>query len=338
MKKLTLLIICSWFSMLYTYSQDVIYKPEGALIQSLRNDDKSEIMISGCRDGLKMDNINNLYGDYWGFYLVGTVDNLSNITVKPYCSAERIALRKGCGYVAYYNNGSDRDRYVRIHVTDMISSTTGEIIGATLLYQTNYQNDDEKRATEQRRAERETATIFWNGDAVPDAALRKILLGKFDTDNDGKISQVEASKKNSLQIQGGSQMNFRETGITNLTGLTSLTFTETNFTGEIKPALPNLQLFVLQGNGPTISLLDFTGCQNIDTVKVGKVNIDKMNLKNCKRLRLLNFYSKYYTTINELLDISGCSSLKDFDTWNVRGKLLDASKCISFEPIEKNKF
>jgi hypothetical protein len=62
----------------YTYSQDVIYKPEGALIQSLRNDDKSEIMISGCYDGLKMDNINNLYDNYWGFKI--------RISTRAFCS------------------------------------------------------------------------------------------------------------------------------------------------------------------------------------------------------------------------------------------------------------
>lgn len=43
----------------------------------------------------------------------------------------------------------------------------------------------------QARAEREASKIFWNGDAVPDATLRKILLGKFDTDKDGKISQTD---------------------------------------------------------------------------------------------------------------------------------------------------
>lgn len=325
MKKLTLLIICTCFSMLYTYSQDVIYKPEGALIQSLRNDDESEIMIPGCNDGLKMDNINNLYGNYWGFYLVGTVDNLSNITVKPYCSARRIALQKGCGYVANYNDGRG-DVYVRIYVTKMVTSTSGEIIGATLLYQTNYQSKYEMERAAQARAEREASKIFWNGGAVPDATLRKILLGKFDTDNDGKISQVEAAKKNSLQIQGGSRMTFYETGIANLTGLTSLTFTETNIAGEIKPSLPNLHRFVLQGNGPTISLLDLTGCQNIDTVKVGRVDIDKMNLRNCKSLRSLDFSSKYYTTINELLDVSGCTALSgDIDLYGVRGKSFDFS-------------
>lgn len=324
MKKLTLLIICSWFSMLYTYSQDVIYKPEGALIQSLRNDDESEILIPGCYHGLKMDNINNLYGNYWSFYLVGTVDNISNITVKPYCSARKIALEKGCGYVANYNDGRG-DVYVRIYVTKMVTNTSGEIIGATLLYQTNYQSKEEMERAAQARAEKEASKIFWNGDAVPDASLRKILLGKFDTDKDGKISQVEAAKKNSLEIQGGNRMAFYETGIANLTGLTSLTFTETNITGEIKPALPNLHRFVLQGNGPTISLLDLTGCQNIDTVKVGKVYINKMNLRNCKSLRSLDFSSKYYTTINDLLDVSGCTALKDCYFDDVRGKSFDFS-------------
>ena len=327
MKKLTLLIICSWFSMLYTYSQDVIYKPEGALIHSLRNDGKSELYIPGCGNALKMDDMNNLYGDYWSFYLVGTVESLSDITVKPYCPASKIGLRKGCGYVGYCSRDDcNRGIYIRFYVTEMVTSTSNEIIGATLLYQTNYQSKDEMERAVQARAEREASKIFWNGDAVPDATLRKILLGEFDTDNDGKISQVEAAKKNSLQIQGGNRMAFYETGIGNLTGLTSLTFTETNITGEINPALPNLQRFVLQGNGPTISLLDLTGCQNIDTVKVGKAFIDKMNLRNCKRLRMLNFYSEYYTTINELLDVSGCTALKDCGLYPLRGKLLDFSE------------
>jgi hypothetical protein len=207
----------------------------------------------------------------------------------------------------------------------MIASTSGEIIGATLLYQTNYQSKYEMERAAQARAEREASIIFWNGDAVPDATLRKILLGKFDTDNDGKISQVEAAKKNSLQIQGGNRMAFYETGIANLTGLTSLTFTETNITGEIKPTLPNLHRFVLQGNEATISLLDLTGCQNIDSVLVRKANIDKMNLRNCKSLRSLDFSSKYYTTINDLLDVSGCTALKDCYFDDVRGKSCDFS-------------
>lgn len=340
MKKLTLLIICSWFSMLYTYSQDVIYKPEGALIQSLRNDDESEILIPGCYHGLKMDNINNLYGNYWSFYLVGTVDNISNITVKPYCSARKIALEKGCGYVANYNDGRG-DVYVRIYVTKMVTSTSGEIIGATLLYQTNYQSKEEMERAAQARAEREASKIFWNGDAVPDASLRKILLGKFDTDKDGKISQVEAAKKNSLEIQGGTRMAFSETGIANLTGLTALTLKNTSIKGNIVLGLPNLHSFSLADNQNRLDKLDLTGCTNIDSIWIGSTNIIEVNLRNCKKLKYLDFYSKYYSTIDEQLDISGCTALEGINNeYCVRGKVLNASGCtalIYFDTIEFNE-
>ena len=333
-RKLLLLITFYFIYMLNLYSQEVVYMPEGALIQSIRNDGESEILIPGCRYGIKMDNINNLYGNYWGFYLVGTVDNISKITVKPYGKAQRIALQKGCGYVAHYNDGRG-DYYVRIYVTKMISSTSGEIIGATLLYQTNYQSDDEKRAAESRLAEKEAAKIFWNGDAVPDVSLRRILLSTYDADNDGKISQVEAMKKKSLKLQGSTRISsFYETGIANLKGLTTLILDETKITGDVKLSLPNLQTLIIKNNVTNLTLLDLTGCQNIDTVKIGWGNINVLNLKNCKKLKFLDFTSQFYTTITELLDVSGCSALNYCKLYAVRGKILDFSNNTGLENLK----
>lgn len=112
------------------------------MIQSLQNDDKTDIIIPSCNgDGLKMDNINNLYGDYWGFCLVGTVNGLADITEKQYCTAQKIALRKGCGYIARHNDGRGDDIFVRIYVAELVVNKDKEIIGATLLYESNYRQD-----------------------------------------------------------------------------------------------------------------------------------------------------------------------------------------------------
>lgn len=139
MKKLILLLACAGLCTVEAFTQDVIVKPAGAQIQSLRNDGKSEIIIPGCEeDGLRMDDINNLYGNNWSFYLVGTVEKLSDITVKPPCSASKIGLQKGCGYVACYNSGRG-NKYVRLYVTKMVNSKSDEIIGATILYDWDYQ-------------------------------------------------------------------------------------------------------------------------------------------------------------------------------------------------------
>lgn len=336
MKRLIFLFFLTCFSMFEAYSQEAIIMPKGSLIQSLRNDGKSEINIPGCEyDGLKMDDINNLYGDYWRFYLVGTVDGLSNITEKPYCQSIKIALRKGCGYVACHSKNSG-DIYVRIYVTEMVTNKAGEIIGATLLYQTNYQSELEIKRYQQEKAEQEAAKIFWNGDCVTEASLRKLLLGKFDSDNDGKISQTEASMKTSLTVEGGRYMSFTESGIGNLTGLTSLTLNNTSIKGGIALSMPNLQKFVLK-NKYNLTLLNLVDCVNIDSVAVGGTSIDKMILTNCKKLKYLDFSSDYYTTINWQLDVSGCESLKKI-TGALRGKSFNLSNCTALEEYRGMRF
>lgn len=333
MKRLIFLFFLTCFSMFESYSQEAIYMPKGSLIQSLRNDGKSEINIPGCEyDGLKMDDINNLYGNYWRFYLIGTVDGLADITEKPYCQSVKIALRKGCGYVACHSESSG-DIYVRIYVTEMVTNKAGEIIGATLLYQTNYQSEWEIKRYEQEKAEREAAKIFWNGNSVTDVNLRKVLLEKFDSDNDGKISQTEAAKQTSLTIEGGSSMSFYESGIGNLTGLTSLTLNNTSISGSIILAMPNLQKFVLKKNQSTLSTLDLTGCVKIDSVAVGGTSIDKMTLTNCTSLRYLDFTSSRHTIINEQLDISGCKNLKKILGFEYNGKLFNLTNCTALEHL-----
>jgi len=330
MKRLIFLLFLTCFSMFECYSQEAIYMPKGSLIQSLRNDGKSEINIPGCEyDGLKMDDINNLYGNYWRFYLIGTVDGLADITEKPYCQSVKIALRKGCGYVACHSESSG-DIYVRIYVTEMVTNKAGEIIGATLLYQKNYQSEWEIKKYEQEKAEREAAKIFWNGNSVTDVNLRKVLLENFDSDNDGKISQAEASKQTSLTIEGGNSMSFYESGIGNLTGLTSLTLNNTSIKGSIILAMPNLQKFVLKKNQSTLSTLDLTGCVKIETVVVGASFIDKMILKNCATLKNLDFNLGYYTVINENFDISGCTSLTNING-DLCGKFANLSGCSALE-------
>lgn len=338
MKKLTLLIICSWFSMLYTYSQDVIYKPEGALLQSLRNDGKSELYIPGCGNALKMDDMNNLYGDYWSFYLVGTVESLSDITVKPYCPASKIGLRKGCGYVGYCSRDDyNRGIYIRFYVTEMVTSTSNEIIGATLLYQTNYQSKDEMERATQARAEREASKIFWNGNAVPDAELRKILLDKFDTDHDGKISQTEAMKRTSVEINDKKVKSLE--GINNLTGLTTILLSKNvSSIDNIEITLPNLKRFTILDCNFDESSFDLTGCESIDSVELGNSSINKLILRNCTKLRSINstpYYDSkhyYYTKVNQL-DVVGCINLKTINGNNsfLYGSFLNASDCITLE-------
>lgn len=139
MKNLIFLLACAVFCTVSAFPQNYIVKPKGAQIQSLRNDEKSELIIPGCeRDGLKIDDINNLYGANWSFYFVGTVEKLSDITATPPCSASKIVLRKSCGYVACHKSSSG-NKYVRLYVTEMVTNKSNEIIGATILYEWDYQ-------------------------------------------------------------------------------------------------------------------------------------------------------------------------------------------------------
>ena len=110
----------------------------------------------------------------------------------------------------------------------MVVNNSDEIIGATILYQTGYLSRDEIERARVEREEREASKIFWNGDAVSYPLLRKTLLAKFDSDNDGKISRLEASKETSLVINTKEYMRIDQTGIGNLTGLTSLIFNKAN--------------------------------------------------------------------------------------------------------------
>lgn len=338
MKKSLLILLALIGFGLSAGAQDAITIPEGAQIQSLRNDGKSELYIRGCDDGLRLDDMNNLYGDYWRFYLVGTVNSLLDVTVKPYATTQKIALRKGCGYVARYNNGGG-DIFVRIYITEMVVNKSDEIIGATILYQTGYLSRDEIERARVEREEREASKIFWNGDAVSYPLLRKTLLAKFDSDNDGKISRLEASKETSLVINTKENMRIDQTGIRNLTGLTSLIFNKANIYGEIILALPNLRRFTIVDNEHGVKSIDLSGCVNLDTVTISKLSIDNINLRNCKKLRHLEFTSQYYSYINEQLNISGCTALEEIISYFcVRGKVLNASGCTSLTSFYTMEF
>jgi hypothetical protein len=321
-KRILPLIMSLIISISALNAQDFVDVSKGASIQSLRNDDKSGIIISGCDDDLlKMDDINNLHGDNWTFYFVGTVSGISDIKVKPICNATRMSLQEGCGYVARHSGGSRSDVYVRIFVSNMIHNKMNEVIGADILYESPFESVNEL-----------SRKIFWNNVSVPNSDFRKLVLTVFDINNDGKISEAEAGQKKELKIRKGI---YDIDGINCLRGITSLELEE-GYEGEnLTLILPNLHVFSIKEAMSYVKIIDLSGCPNLDTVRIGHLDgTDQVVMKNCTKLKYLDFNSSsaYYTRIYKLLDISGCTALDKIGSANIAmGQKFDASGCISLK-------
>lgn len=316
---LSLIIFLMYFVSI-AYGQNFVDISRGASLQSLRNDDKNGIYISGCEnDLLKMDDINNLHGDNWTFYFVGTVSGISDIKTKPFCDAPKMSLQKGCGYVARHSDGSREAVYVRIFVVNMLHNKSEEVIGADLLYESPYNSICEI-----------AQKIFWNNYSVPNLEFRKLILKVFDSNNDGKISEEEAAQKKELKVSKGI---YDIDGINFLKGLTSLEIEEGYEKENLTFDLPNLHSFTLKGAMSYVKLIDLSGCPNLDTVRIGHLDgTDRVVIKNCKKLKYLDFStsSEYYTRIYTLLDISGCTALTIIKRANIAmGSKFDASGCVS---------
>lgn len=309
--------------------------PKGASVISLRNDNKSVLYVPGCRDGLMVDDINNLHGDNWTFYLIGKINSLEEVDTKPYCSSSRIALRAEHGYVACYSESGYADVYVRLMVTEMISNKDNEVIGATILYQTPYKTSYDLQREAKVKEELEAQKILWNGKTVPDPILRKIVLNTFDENRNGIISEKEAAKNDGLIIDDPEIKSVL--GIEYLEGLTSIKIDGLSLYHPIDISLPNLKKVEIKNLKSSNTLIKISNCKSLDSIHIGHCYTEKIIVENCENLTWLDFDSHYVTNVYSL-EILNCNKLSIISNLDIGGKFLVIDNCKSIENIALDRF
>lgn len=114
----------------------IVADPTGTIILSMRNNDDTSL------DGLYIGKDDNFHGNGWDIASLGSMKGLGNISNIPTAGwSDKIAVTPGYGYVAH---NSYSDEYMRLYVTDYITSTTGGIIGADVKYQKPFKGLDEE--------------------------------------------------------------------------------------------------------------------------------------------------------------------------------------------------
>lgn len=329
MKKIKILLAaCAVAFCSTTFAQNTTFIPDGALIQSVRNDDETALYIPGySHSPLKMDRANNLHGDDWKFYFVGTVKSLSDITDKPVCQAGRVALKAGCGYVAHLKGGSDNS-YVRIYIPSMVLNKSGEIIGATIIYQSPYESSKEKEIHLKELAEKRASEIFWDGTAVPDQNLRSAILECFDTDGNGTISRSEAGAEiECFEISSVSNTD----GLEKLSGIMRLSVLNKDIFPNLTFNLPYLRELSYEGSAHSINL---SQCRSLESATFTDINCGWLNLNGLRNLKHIYFRNKKYENSVSTLDCSACSALESMDgMFKLNGTKLDLSDCIRLSHI-----
>ncbi len=304
--------------------------PQGASVRSLRNDDKAALFIPGCSDGLFVDDMNNLHGDNWTFYLVGKIESLDEIQVKPYCSSDRIALRAEHGYVACYSLRGSSDVYVRLMVTEMVANKDNEVIGATILYQKPYQSSYEMKQSAMAKAELEAQKIFWNGGAVPDKLLRRLIISTFDENGDDIISESESLKNRGLIIDNPEIKSIL--GIENLKGLSFLKIEGLSIYHGINLSFPDLKKIEILNLKEKTPIINISNCKNLDSLHIGHCYTHEIVVDECENLAWLDFDSPYYINVNSL-KILGCNKLKKITHLDIRGKTCRIAVCHRLEKV-----
>ena len=137
--------------------------PEGTVLVAVRNSNngKTEILPNGCYTFFYIKNDNfcgniDFYsgssyswtGSFWDFAIYSQVLSLGNITKIPTSGwARQVAIIPGYGYVGrcihYYTDGGIAEErrdttYVRIYVTEYMTTSGGGVMGAYVKYQSPF--------------------------------------------------------------------------------------------------------------------------------------------------------------------------------------------------------
>ena len=359
-KVLSLLLLLFWgFSSLW--GQENPYSPEGIVNVSIRNDNgKSKIYPSNYANGIKMSDINNLYGDNWVFAYLGRVNGLSDITESPKNGwTAKVTAKEGCGYVAYYNGDYNNRFYVRIFIETLIVNKSREVIGAEISYQCPFISDSKRKEMIVEQAKRDSINnaqskkplrgqakldsiynaqrIFWNGERLPDKVLRKHLLSQYDKDKDGILSQEEVEEIKHILLGGGilsvGKVKSLE-GIANLVNLEELELDGMSIENSIILNNTKLKRFSISKNEYIINKVDLALCGNMSKVIIKNCGIGKLNLSETKKLDTLTVeYSKIDTVL-----LRNCQKLKEVQLYRNSGSVLNLENCTSLESVSVDGF
>ena len=153
--------------------------------------------------------------------------------------------------------------------------------------------------------------------SIPDAALKTLLVEKYDADGDGEITRSEAlAAKGSLDLsdKGISSLS----GIENFDALTEIIANKNSLVSVSLSGMKNLVTFKCCEN-LTLESLDMSGCPSLVTLEAYSNNLPTINLKGCAALVNLHIFKNRI----EEIDLSDCVSLEYFNVSENRLKSLD---------------
>lgn len=169
------------------------------------------------------------------------------------------------------------------------------------------QTGGEDTGGEEQGGEDETPGI-----TIPDAEFRSIILGRFDLDGDGQLSEYEAETISTLE--------FCTDKIVSLEGMEHFPYLERlvccgsgadngqkNGRLEKLDLKQNKKLRFVQTDGNNLKELLLPGQSNIEELHCKYNNLESLDLSGCPRLRILQCQNNYLTSI----DISTCTHLTE---------------------------
>lgn len=230
---------------------------------NMRNDDSDRIyfetnfikdngVISTAEIYLHMTSSNNFdlncdYNSYWMNYdiaRVGTVAGMSAITNIPTSGwVEQVAVNPGNGYVIRYKGQGFGYKYARLYVKDWIVSTSGGIIGATVVYQDKWGQSGNSNES------LFGTSWYWTGEETIDDITHTIrwTLAFSSSSFTGTMETIDISSEGYY------------------TDNSSFTYTYENNHGELTEIIPELSSsewpvysFVVEGNVLTLTYTDPT--------------------------------------------------------------------------------
>ena len=163
---------------------------------------------------------------------------------------------------------------------------------------------------------------------IPDPNFKAYVVGQFDSNLDGEISQAEALNASTL--------NCSNLGITDVTGLAYFK-NATTIDFDLNPIsmLPDLSEFqnleeLTCGNTNLTSLVLTQGLENLEFVRCSYSQLTTLEISNLPKLREIHGYGNQLTTLSQIHDLPALyrlnihtNQLNDFPDFSTLPNLLD---------------
>ena len=152
--------------------------------------------------------------------------------------------------------------------------------------------------------------VFWDGGTIPDPVFRAYVLGRFDTDRNGKISREEADAVFAIDVDAetaDTPLIESLTGVEYFKNLGKLTCNWNNLAA--LDLSENTALDTLDCSWNRIKALDLAGNKALAKLDCSRNSLAKLDLSENTALHFLSAWQNPLL----LLDISGLSKIRHMD-------------------------